>query len=157
NREVIATVQALASVMEQATDREHLDGQALALVAQAVRQWQPVVRTDPGSFELVSAPGSRHSGLSAPVSPALVHRLLATALDPVLDEACTQPDPEAALLQVKICDPVCGAGTFLRAAAQRMGRRLAALRAGQQTPLPVMMRQALYDISRHCLYGVDID
>src|SRR5438093_1282329 len=94
---------------------------------------------------------------SPPVSPALVTRLLATTLDPVLDGACAQADAEAALLHVKICDPACGTGTFLRAAAQRMAGRLAVVRAGQQTPAPEVMRQALYDVIRHCLYGVDID
>src|SRR5499427_4418130 len=92
-----------------------------------------------------------------PVSPALVTRLLATALDPVLDEACAQADPEAALLHVKICDPACGTGTFLRAAAQRMGRRLAVVRSGRRTPAPKVVRQALYDVIGHCLYGVDLD
>jgi hypothetical protein len=95
--------------------------------------------------------------LSPPVSPALVTRLLATALDPILDEACAQADPEAALLHVKICDPACGTGMFLRAAAQRMGRRLAGVRSGRRTPPPKVMRQALYDVICHCLYGVDID
>jgi hypothetical protein len=86
-----------------------------------------------------------------------VTRLLATALDPILDEACAQADPEAALLHVKICDPACGTGTFLRAAAQRMGRRLAGVRSGRRTPPTKVMRQALYDVIGHCLYGVDID
>ena len=31
------------------------------------------------------------------------------------------------------------------------------VRAGQQTPPSEVMRQALYDVIRHCLYGVDID
>src|SRR5215467_13023260 len=100
---------------------------------------------------------SQDSARRPPVSPALVSRLLATALDPVLDEACAQADPEAALLHVKICDPACGTGTFLRAAAQRMGRRLAVVRSGRRTPPAKVMRQALYDVICHCLYGVDID
>src|SRR5262249_31710348 len=95
--------------------------------------------------------------LEPPVSPALVTRLLATTLDSVLDEACAQADSEAALLHIKICDPACGTGTFLRAAAQRIGRRLAVVRSGRRTPSPKVMRQALYDVICHCLYGVDID
>jgi hypothetical protein len=86
-----------------------------------------------------------------------VTRLLVTTLDPVLDEACTQANPEAALLHVKICDPACGTGTFLRAAAQRIGGRLAVVRVGQQTSSSAMRRQALSDVIRQCLYGVDID
>src|SRR5262249_52015890 len=123
----------------------------------ALQQWQPVVQADPREFALIRAPGPHQTALSPPVSPALMARLLATTLDPVLDEACAQADPEAALLQVKICDPACGAGTFLRAAAHRIGRRLAVVRASQHPPPPEVMRQALYDVIRHCLYGVDID
>src|SRR5256886_435439 len=157
DRAMIEAVQALVSATERDTGTERLDGQALALVALALRQWQPILHADPRGFELVRAPGSHHTAFSPPVSPALVTRLLATTLDPVLDDACVQANPEAALLHVKICDPACGTGTFLRAAAQRMAGRLAVVRAGQQTPSPAVMRQALYDVIRHCLYGVDID
>ena len=157
DRDMIKAVQALGSVMERAAGAERLDGKALARVALALRQWQPVVHADPRSFELVRAPGPHHMALSPSVSPALVSRLLTTTLDPVLDEACAQADPEAALLHIKICDPACGAGTFLRAAAQHIGRRLGAVRAGQQMPAPEVMRQALYDVTCHCLYGVDVD
>src|SRR6266849_642647 len=155
DRDMIAAVQALVSATERDASTERQDG--LALVALALRQWQPVLHADPRGFELVRAPGSHHAVLSPPVSSALVPRLLATTLDPVLDDACAQADAEAALLHVKICDPACGTGTFLRAAAQRMAGRLAVVRAGQQTPAPEVMRQALYDVIRHCLYGVDID
>jgi hypothetical protein len=157
DRTMIEAVQALVPATESDASVERLDGQALAMVALAMRQWQPVLHTDPRGFDLVRAPRSHHTVLPPPVSPALVTRLLVTTLDPVLDEACAQANPEAALLHVKICDPACGTGTFLRAAAQRIGGRLAVVRAGQQTPSPAMRRQALYDIIRHCLYGVDID
>jgi hypothetical protein len=157
DRAMIEAVQALVSATVSDTSAERLDGQTLAMVALALRQWQPVLHADPRSFDLVRASRSHHIVLIPPVSPALATRVLVTTLDPVLDEACAQANPEAALLQVKICDPACGTGTFLRAAAQRMSGRLAVVRAGQQTPSPAMRRQALSDIIRHCLYGVDID
>ena len=31
------------------------------------------------------------------------------------------------------------------------------VRSGRRTPSPKVMRQALYDVICHCLYGVDID
>jgi hypothetical protein len=154
---MIEAVQALASTTVSDASVERLDGQALAMVALAMRQWQPVLHTDPRGFDLVRAPRSHHSVLTPPVSPALVTRLLVTTLDPVLDDACAQANPETALLHVKICDPACGTGMFLRAAAQRIGERLIAVRTGQQTPSPAMRRQALSDVICYCLYGVDID
>ena len=46
-----------------------------------------------------------------------------SALDPVLDAACTQPAPETAILDLKVCDPACGSGHFLVAAARRIADR----------------------------------
>jgi hypothetical protein len=157
DRAFIEAIQSLISATGSDASAELLDGQTLAMVALAVRQWQPVLHADPRSFDLVRAPGSHHTMLTPPVSPTLVTRLLVTTLDPVLDEACAQANPEAALLHVKICDPACGTGTFLRAAARRIGERLTVVRAGQQTPSPAMRRQALSDVICQCLYGVDID
>ncbi len=157
DHDMIEAVQALAPAAERDAREPPLDGQALVSLSLALQQWQPVVRADPRGFELVSAPGQQpYTAPSPAVSPALVARLLETTLDPVLDNACAQTNPESALVQLKICDPMCGDGTFLRAAAQRLAERLAVARAGHQAPPSEVMRQALYDVTRHCLYGVDI-
>ena len=73
--------------------------------------------------------------------PELVERLLDSALEPVLDRTQDRP---GALLAVTVCDPACGAGHFLVAAARRIARRL---------PRP----GALRDVIRHCIYGVDVN
>jgi hypothetical protein len=73
--------------------------------------------------------------------PELVERLLDSALEPVLDQTQDRP---GALLAVTVCDPACGAGHFLVAAARRIARRL---------PRP----GALRDVIRHCIYGVDVN
>jgi hypothetical protein len=157
DHDTIEAVQALAPAVERDASEAPLNGQVLVHLSLMLQQWQPVVHADPRSFELFSAPGQQHHPApEPPVSPTLVARLLETTLDPVLDHACAQTNPESALVQLKICDPTCGDGTFLRAAAQRLAERLAVVRAGRQTPAPDVMRQALYDVTRHCLYGVDI-
>ena len=61
---------------------------------------------------------------------SLVQELIQSALVPVIDERlAAQPDnPVDALLSIKVCDPACGSGHFLLAAARKLAERLAALR-----------------------------
>ena len=64
---------------------------------------------------------------------------------------------ERALLALKICDPACGSGHFLIAAANRVAKRLAAIRTGDEEPSPADQRAAFRDVVSHCIYGVDIN
>ncbi|MGH2509143.1 MAG: DNA methyltransferase, partial [Ktedonobacteraceae bacterium] len=89
--------------------------------------------------------------------PNLVNCLLDSTLNPVLNEACAQPDPEKAILALKVCDPACGSGHFLIAAAHRIAKQLAAVRTGIEEPGPAECRTALRDVVSHCIYGVDIN
>jgi hypothetical protein len=62
-----------------------------------------------------------------------------------------------ALLTMKVCDPACGSGHFLIAAAHRMGRHLARVRTGESEPSPEDHQHALRDVIGRCIYGVDIN
>ncbi len=64
---------------------------------------------------------------------------------------------EKALLSLKICDPACGSGHFLIAAAHRLAKRLASIRTGDAEPGPDAQREALRDVISKCIYGVDIN
>ncbi len=64
---------------------------------------------------------------------------------------------ERSLLDLKVCDPACGSGHFLIAAAHRIAGQLAQVRAGGDEPPPNETRRALRDVIRHCIYGVDIN
>jgi hypothetical protein len=113
----------------------------------------PVIDVTARTFDLVRAAGhKRKTTGSYYTPPALVACLLDSALESLLDEALTQPDPEAALLSLRICDPACGSGHFLVGAARRLASRLAQLRP----PGANDFREALRDVSC-CLYGVDSD
>jgi hypothetical protein len=80
--------------------------------------------------------------------PAFVDCLLDGALEPVLDAAAQRGRQAAkrkrnagdagevakALLTVTVCDPACGSGSLLVAAARRIARRVAEAREGNQSP-----------------------
>ncbi len=63
----------------------------------------------------------------------------------------------SALLAIRLCDPACGSGHFLIAAAHRIAGKLSQARAGGDEPSPAESRAALRDVIRHCIYGVDLN
>ncbi|MGH3299539.1 MAG: hypothetical protein ACRDP7_47910, partial [Trebonia sp.] len=102
---------------------------------------------------------------------AFVDCLLDSALEPVLDavvqrggqaakrkKSAGDADVARALLAVTVCDPACGSGTLLVAAAERIARRLAEAREGNRSPdaqSPEALRRAMRDVVGSCIYGVD--
>jgi hypothetical protein len=100
--------------------------------------------------------------------PAVVDCLLDSALEPVLDAAVQRGQQAAkrkknsgeaaevarALLAVTVCDPACGSGSLLVAAAGRIARRVAAARGGSQAPDG--LRRAMREVVGNCIYGVDV-
>ncbi|MCL2585409.1 MAG: hypothetical protein FWE35_23465 [Streptosporangiales bacterium] len=90
------------------------------------------------------------------ISDGRVDCLLETTLDPVLDAAGTSRNPEKALLKVTVCDPACGDGRILAAAAGRIAKRVAAAREHTPEPSADAVRRALRDVTENCLYGVDL-
>jgi hypothetical protein len=90
---------------------------------------------------------------------SLVQELIKSALDPVIVQTvqANPANPVEALLQLTVCDPACGSGHFLLAAARRLADEVAKLRAAQMggAPSPADYRHALRDVVGHCIYGVD--
>ena len=62
-----------------------------------------------------------------------------------------------ALLSVTVCDPACGSGHFLVAAARRIAKRVAAVREHNPEPTLESLRTALRDVIARCVYGVDVN
>ena len=97
----------------------------------------PVLNAEAGTFELKTASGHERKTTGSYYTPtSLITCLLDSALDPVLDDAARKPDPERAIRDLKVCDPACGSGHFLIAAAHRIAKRLAAARTGEEEPPP---------------------
>lgn len=88
---------------------------------------------------------------------SLVQELIKSALEPVIARTLAEnpQEPVQALLSLTVCDPACGSGHFLLAAARRIAEEVARLNATDGNPLPADYRRALRDVVAHCIYGVD--
>ncbi|WP_318556418.1 Eco57I restriction-modification methylase domain-containing protein [Geobacter anodireducens] len=128
-------------------------------VYESLLELHPVIEIEPAPyFGFRQAAGNERKTSGSYYTPSsLVDCLLDSALDPLLQEAEKAPSPEKAILALKVCDPACGSGHFLIAAAQRIARRLARLRAGDEEPSPELMRHTHREVISHCIFGVDIN
>ena len=61
------------------------------------------------------------------------------------------------MLDLTVCDPACGSGHFLVAAARRIAKRIAAEETGESEPPEPEIRKALRRVVGRCIYGVDIN
>ena len=137
-----------------------LDVEELGSVYESLLEFQPVFSESDGkpTFDLLSGTERKSTG-SYYTPPELVNELIQSALIPViqdrLKEAKIPAEKELQLLSLTVCDPACGSGHFLLAAARRIGRELAIARTGDEEPSPEQMRLAVRDVITHCIYGVD--
>lgn len=162
NRDLLAAIRALAWTEEdrirRPVDYRNLGPEELGSVYEALLELHPEINTEAPTFALTTASGHERKTSGSYYTPrSLIQALLDSALDPVLDEAARARNPEAAILSLKVCDPACGSGHFLIAAAHRIARRLAAVRTGDDEPAPEALRHALRDVIGRCIHGVDVN
>ena len=135
-----------------------LNVEELGSIYESLLDFHPRVTLDTWSFELVSGSERKETG-SYYTPPELVRELINSALVPVIEDRLkglkSQEGKESALLGIKVCDPACGSGHFLLAAARRIARELAQVRSGEPEPAPTAHRLALRDVIRNCVYAVD--
>jgi len=162
NHHLLEAIRALAFTLDGAVlrpvDYRNLGSEELGSVYESLLELHPELNLDAGVFNLRTAAGNERKTTGSYYTPTwLIQVLLDSALDPVLDEAVKKPNPEEALLALKVCDPACGSGHFLIAAAHRIAKRLAAVRTGDEEPSPDATRHALREVIARCIYGVDIN
>lgn len=117
-----------------------------------------VPRIDAGRLVLEATRSHvRRSTGSYYTPPSLIDKVLDRTLEPLMAAACERKDPERAILSLRVCDPACGSGAFLVAAARRMASRLAGIRASAAGRPDRDPLQAARDVIGTCLYGVDVD
>ncbi|MBK7846272.1 MAG: hypothetical protein IPJ73_02270 [Zoogloea sp.] len=94
-----------------------------------------------------------------------MQELLDSALEPVVAErlaphggALASGEAAAqALLSITVCDPACGGGHFILAAARRLATHLARVQTEGGQPTPDDYRHALRQVVTHCIHGVDLN
>ena len=144
-----------------------LDVEELGSVYESLLELHPAVVPDArqgtsGAVKLDLLSGSERKTTGSYYTPReLVNELVESALVPVIKEriaaAGAREGKRAALLSLSVCDPACGSGHFLLAAARRIGVELARLDADADTPSPAQVREATREVVRHCIYGVDLN
>ncbi len=166
NRDLVAALRELSTYAEDARSPRRrvnysaLDVEELGGVYESLLEYQPAFSELEGKavFRLVSGTERKTTG-SYYTPPELVSELIKSALEPVLaarlEKARKDEEKEQAILSMKVCDPACGSGHFLLAAARRLGKELARVRTGDDEPAPEQVRPAIRDVIGHCIYGVD--
>ena len=170
NEHLLEAVRSLAFTQDgrtraarRAVDYKNLGVRELGSVYESLLELQPTVNANAGMFALAVVSGSERKTTGSFFTPEdLIKVLLDSALDPVIAQAIARAgssleDQIQAILNLKICDPACGSGHFLVAAAHRLARALAQLQTGEGEPAPEAMRSALRAVISNCIYGVDIN
>jgi hypothetical protein len=178
NDHLLAAVRHLSQVFDtgakrwRSVDYQHLDAEELGSIYESLLELIPRHSAVDLEFELVTAAGNARKTTGSYYTPSsLIELLLDSALDPVIDDAVKrgelrataagQPDPAEAiadeLLSLTVCDPACGSGHFLVAAARRIAKRVAAVREGNPEPTLPAVRTALHEVIARCIYGVDLN
>jgi hypothetical protein len=142
-------------------DFANLGAEELGSIYESLLELIPHYDPDERTYTLTVLPGNERKESGSYYTPSsLVECLLDSALDPLLDEATakgTSEEKVTALLQLTVCDPACGSGHFLVAAARRIAKRIAAEETGEAEPPEPTVRAALRRVVGRCIYGVDIN
>jgi N-6 DNA Methylase len=141
---------------------ESLDVEELGSIYESLLDFHPQISAKNAGYEFELVKGSdRKSTGSYYTPPELVAQLIKTALEPVIADKLAGlssiEEREAALLSITVCDPSCGSGHFLLAAARRLGKELARVRTEEHQPGMDDLRPAVRDVIQRCIYGVDLN
>src|SRR5450755_614843 len=167
NEALLGAVRALSLVTPRGggarrrVDFGNLGAEELGSVYESLLELIPRYDDEQLAYTLETLAGNERKESGSYYTPtSLVECLLDSALDPLLDQASahpTAPERIAALLDITVCDPACGSGHFLVAAARRIAKRVAAEETGESEPPDAVVRAALRRVTGRCIYGVDIN
>ncbi|MCI4042320.1 DNA methyltransferase [Streptomyces sp. TRM75563] len=178
NEALLTAVRHLSQVRDgssgrwRAVDYRHLDAEELGSVYESLLELEPKHSTAERTFALVEVAGNTRKTTGSYYTPSsLIECLLDSALEPVIAEAVKRGEEAATksgaigpvdsivneLLSLTVCDPACGSGHFLVAAARRIAKQVAAVRERNPEPTLNSVRHALHEVVARCIYGVDLN
>ncbi|MGY6217088.1 Eco57I restriction-modification methylase domain-containing protein [Methylolobus aquaticus] len=137
-------------------------------VYEGLLEYQPVFVGPPGplpgqglamgSITFDFAQGGQRAATGSHYTPDdLVQPLLQHSIDYLIADKLKESDAERALLSLRVADISCGSGHILLAAARHIATELAIVRTGEEQPSPLAVREALREVIRECIYGVDLN
>ncbi len=157
----LTVVQPAGGGPKRRVDYRNLGAEELGSVYESLLEFEPRYDESRRAFSLETVAGNERKTSGSYYTPAsLIDCLLDSALDPLLDDAEKADNPEQALLRMTVCDPACGSGHFLVAAAKRIAARLASVRArAEDAEEPTLLHEqaALHEVVDRCIYGVDLN
>ncbi|MFP8884189.1 Eco57I restriction-modification methylase domain-containing protein [Streptomyces mangrovi] len=178
NRHLFEAVKHLARVRDTGSarwrpvDYQHMGAEELGSVYEALLELVPKHSAADRTFELIDRPGNDRKKTGSYYTPTpLTETLLDSTLNPVIDDAVKRGEQRASaegrpghpdtiveeLLSLTVCDPACGSGHFLVAAARRIAKRVASVRERNPEPTAESVRHALHEVVARCIYGVDLN
>jgi len=141
-----------------------LDVEEFGSVYEGLLEYDPLFTDNVGQPVFSFVKGDARSSSGSHYTPEeLVKPLIKHSLDYLIEDKLKEQDKEAGLLSLKVCDVACGSGHILLSAARRIGWELACLREAKATgqsekvdqPTPPILRTAVRDVIKNCIYGVD--
>jgi hypothetical protein len=131
-----------------------LDVEEFGSVYEGLLEYAPAITNHQFNF----IKGDERSSSGSHYTPEeLVKPLIVHSLDYLIADKLKEEDPEAGLLSLSICDVACGSGHILLSAARRVGFELAKYRSKEDQPTPSVLRIAIRDVIKNCIYGVDLN
>jgi hypothetical protein len=168
----LARVRDAGSSRWRQVDYRNIGSEELGSIYESLLDRVPEHSAVDRTFSLIERPGNERKKTGSYYTPSsLIEVLLNSTLDPVIDDAqkrgeekasaAGEPDPTdtivTELLSLSVCDPACGSGHFLVAAARRIAKRIAAVREKNPEPTLDAVRHALHEVISGCVYGVDLN
>ncbi|MEV5821179.1 DNA methyltransferase [Micromonospora haikouensis] len=178
NADLLAAVRQLCRVRDggsgrwRPVDYRNMGAEELGSIYESLLESVPKHSVADSTFALVDRAGNDRKKTGSYYTPSsLIETLLDSTLDPVIDDAQKRGEtkasaagmPDAApvivdeLLSLTVCDPACGSGHFLVAAARRIAKRIASVREHNPEPTVDAVRHALHEVIGKCIYGVDLN